>query len=305
MIKEHDFTSVKWFQLLNPTADEIREIIRNFEIDPSVAQDIASPTPKQKIETYSSLIYAVFHIPAYKHTHSESRIQELDLLIGKDYIITVQYDTIDALHKFSKETDVNTFLKKHGENITPGIIFLGIMRELYNSVNDEFLHIGDRLKEIEQNIFQGKEKEMVFELSAISRDLLDLKMTLLPHENNFEDLMLIASKARNNDFLRNIKAIYENGYSKIKEKLVGSIDLVAELRETNNSLLSTKQNEIMKILTIMAFVTLPLSLIADIFGMSTGTAFLSNISRDFLIVIIFMLLVGISMFILFKMKKWL
>ena len=48
MIKEHDFGSTKWFQLLNPTIDEIREIIRNFEIDPSVAQDIASPTPKQK-----------------------------------------------------------------------------------------------------------------------------------------------------------------------------------------------------------------------------------------------------------------
>ncbi|MEK9185922.1 MAG: CorA family divalent cation transporter, partial [Patescibacteria group bacterium] len=79
---------------------------------------------------------------------------------------------------------------------------------------------------------------------------------------------------------------------------------IHELRETNNSLLSTKQNETMKMLTIIAFVTLPASLIASIFNMSTSLPLVGQ-PYDFEIVVTMMIFASACTFLLFKYKKWL
>ena len=84
-----------------------------------------------------------------------------------------------------------------------------------------------------------------------------------------------------------------------------NINSVAELREINNSLVSTKQNEVMKILTIMAFVTFPLSLLASIFGMNTVYLPIVGHSLDFWIIIGIMAGATICFFAFFKHNRWL
>jgi magnesium transporter len=69
-------------------------------------------------------------------------------------------------------------------------------------------------------------------------------------------------------------------------------------------MLSTKQNEIMKIFTILAFVTLPLSLIAAVFGMNTTFIPIVGLPNDFWIIIGIMIITSLAMFAYFKYKKW-
>ncbi len=306
MTQEHTYPNTKWIQLISPTQEELSEIVSAYNIDSEIAQDLASPTPRQSIEAHSNSIYAIFHIPAYKHSHSKGHIQEIDIIIGKDFVITVQFDTIDTLDRLSKEVQVETLLKGELKNsITPGILFLEIMRSLYESINDEIEHLQDTLRTIEDKIFNGQEKEMVFALSKAGRDLLDLKRTIVPHETNLKSLSLIASKAQDIDLFERTRHILEEEYKKVKSFLLHNIDLAVELRETNNSLLFTKQNEVMNTLTILAFVTFPLSLIAGIFGMNTKVLPIVGIDNDFWIITGFMLVATIAMVILFKIKKWL
>jgi magnesium transporter len=78
-----------------------------------------------------------------------------------------------------------------------------------------------------------------------------------------------------------------------------------ELRETNNSLLTTKQNETMKRFTILAFVTLPLTLLATLFSMDTKETPVVGLPHDFWIIIGIMFLAAGAMFVFFKRKKWL
>ena len=80
---------------------------------------------------------------------------------------------------------------------------------------------------------------------------------------------------------------------------------MGDLRTTNDSLLSTKTNEVMKVLTILAFITFPLSLIASIFGMNIDSAPLANNPYGFWIVIGIMIALMISMFLYFRHKRWL
>jgi magnesium transporter len=77
-----------------------------------------------------------------------------------------------------------------------------------------------------------------------------------------------------------------------------------ELRDTNDSLLSTKQNEIMKALTVMAFVTYPLALIAAVFGMNTAHTPLVGHPLDFWLVVAIMITAAAIFFAYFKYKRW-
>jgi magnesium transporter len=96
----------------------------------------------------------------------------------------------------------------------------------------------------------------------------------------------------------------ENLYYKLRKHTTQLWQSLSELRETNNSLLSTKQNEVMKIFTILAFVTFPLSLVASIFGMNTKYIPIVGHQYDFWIVMGMMTFATILMFIYFKYKRW-
>jgi len=98
--------------------------------------------------------------------------------------------------------------------------------------------------------------------------------------------------------------LMENVYYKLRKNTEALSWSLSELRETNNTLLSTKQNEVMKIFTILAFVTFPLSLFASIYGMNTKYIPLVGMKNDFWIVIGMMAFATILMFIYFKYKKW-
>jgi magnesium transporter len=81
-------------------------------------------------------------------------------------------------------------------------------------------------------------------------------------------------------------------------------EYLLEIRRTNDSLLATKQNEIMKNLTIMTFIMLPLTLITGIFGMNTHPTPILEMKNDFWVVIFLMIIVSITTTIFFKWKKW-
>jgi len=82
-------------------------------------------------------------------------------------------------------------------------------------------------------------------------------------------------------------------------------DFLHELRETNNSLLSTKQNETMRVLTIMALLTFPLALFVAIFDINATSNPIIGLPYDFWIIVGAVVSVGIAMFAFFKHKKWL
>ncbi|MEK7166472.1 MAG: CorA family divalent cation transporter, partial [Patescibacteria group bacterium] len=92
---------------------------------------------------------------------------------------------------------------------------------------------------------------------------------------------------------------------KIDNNTESNIESLRELRDTNNSLLTTKQNEITKTLTVMAFIILPLSFISSIYSMNTSFVPLIGQKNDFWIVMGIMAAVGIIIFLVFKGKKWL
>lgn len=304
MLTKHKHKDVTWVDLESPTKEEVHKIMEEYSIHPSAAEELLMPTIKPKVEFYGNSLYIILHFPAFRHTHNHQQNQEVDFIIGKDFIITTRYDTIDPLHKFSKVFETNSILDKSDLGTHAGFVFFFMLKKLYKALEHELEYINDALETIEEDIFTGHEKEMVISLSIVSRDLLNFRQALTLHKEVLESFEEAGTKFFGKDFVHQIRSIISE-YYRINNIIREHTDSLNELRETNNSLVSTKQNEVMKVLTIMAFITFPLSLIASIFGMNTIFLPIVGSANDFWVIMGIMVIFTVSIFIIFKYKKWL
>lgn len=303
MINRYTYKESVWVDITNPTTDEVAQITKEFQIGPSIAHELISPSVKSRVELHKNYLYLILHFPAFKHSHSEDSRQEVDFVIGENFLITARYDTIDAMDKFSKIVEVNTILDRGFPENCTGVIFFGIIQEIYHSLFNELEYIENWLMKIEDNIFSGREKEMVFDLSKVSRTLLNFKKSTDFHKEVLESLDVFGKKIFDEHFSYHARRVLDE-YYKVQNTLKNNMEFVAELRETNNSILSTKENEIMKTLTIMAFTTFPLTLIAAIFSMDTQNNPIIGHRFDFWIVIGIMATATLCFFTFFKHKRW-
>lgn len=303
MLSTYNYKNIKWIDLESPTKEEVRSVMEEYHIHPLVADELLSPTLRPKVESHSNCVYLILHFPVIYNMHGKSESQEIDFIIGKDFLITTHYEVIDPLHEFSKVFETNSLLDKSDIEIHAGYLFFYIAKELYRSLALELDSINRELEDVEEKIFAGGEDKMVKVLSRVTRDLLNVRQAIYPHKDILNSFEVTGTTFFGNDFKYHLRSIVGE-YYKISNILEGHKETVQELRITNDSLLTTKTNNIMKILTIMAFITFPLSLIASIFSMNTQHMPIIGEQNDFWIIIIFMLGATAMMFIYFKYKKW-
>lgn len=307
MINTYKKSDEVWIDLDNGTPKEIHDLMDQYSIHPFVAKELSSVTPRPRIEFHDQYIYCILHFPAWKHTHSKDDVnQEVDFIIGKDVLITARYDTIDSIHKFAKEVEVEEILDKKGDRTYEHShkIFMGLLRSLYGGLFEELAYIEDTTKNITGQIFHGKEREMVVSISEITRTLLDFKRVIDLHHEILETMKHRGQEIFGEHFGLEMESIIVD-YQKLDSSIRSSLEMLRELRDTNNSLLTTKQNEIVKQLTVLGFVILPLNLIAWLFAMRVdGLPFLNN-PNGFYIVLVLMLASASIALVYAKSKHWL
>ncbi len=306
MLKKYSSKNITWIDIEKPTQVEVRDLMRKYKLHPLVAEELLLPTFKPKVDLHTNYIYLILHFPFFKRTKkgSECINREVDFIIGKDFIITVRYESVRPLERFSKIFEVDSILNSGGEDTNhAGYLFFYQALKLYEALLNELDHIEDKQKEMENLIFHGEEKRMVKEISRVSHNLLDFKQATIHHGEVLESLELAGEQLFDKDFVYYLRSINDK-YRKVSHIVKTNQENLKELRETNDSLLTTKQNESMKIFTILAFVTFPLSLIASLFGMNTIKTPIVGIENDFWWILAGMFTATILMFSFFKYKKW-
>ncbi len=303
MIERYESNGIVWINLEAPTKDDVRTVVDEFNISPSLADELLIPSLKPYAQRADKELYLALHFPVMHKAHVTGE-QEVDFIIGHSFVLTNHYEKMPVLEKFKKVFTMNQSLEKNNFNGSPLNIFIAIAKQLYTAVEEQIDEVHDTLEDIERDIFAGKEREMVEALSYAGRNILNLKQSLDPHQDVLRTLSLEVGNFAGSTFRNRLRAI-DDIYYRERKHITRLWQTISELRETNNSLLSTKQNEIMQIFTILAFVTFPLSLFASIFGMNTAHIPIVGRDYDFWIVIGAMAFATFLMFLFFKHKKWL
>jgi len=302
MITRYTQQGATWADLYNPSHEEIREVMEEYGIEPGLMGDLTSPVPRSGAVSAHGVIKVTLDFPVVKLSEREQP-QEIKFLIGKKVLVSVRYGDIAALDRFAKEFEVAATLQKTKKSPNGGHIFVGLMNALYAALAQKLDYMEARLTDIEEEMFDEHEKAMVVEISRVSQRLIMFRQTLMVHES----------------VLAEVKPLFHELFSPVCADAITDLELtfhtlardlatltanIIELRETNNSLLFTKQNEIMQTLTVMASITFPLALLSSIFGMNTVLP-LTGTPDDFWLIIGIMLIAAGLLFLLFRHKRWL
>ncbi len=303
MINRYSLENVVWVDLESPTVEEITEMNAEFSLGPLLSEELLRPTLKPHVDLYPEFAYAVLHFPAMRHTHGVTVAQEIDIIIGKKFIMSIHYEPVTALIDYARSFEATTLMRRVSGKFHSGHVLFEIVERLYEGVENELESVEDNVTAIENAIFSGRERDMVQTISDVSRELLIHKRTLGTHRETLDSLeqagtTIFGESFRN--YLRGMTALHYRIYN----KALSFIDTVNELRNTNDSLLSTRQNEVMTLLTIMAFLTFPLSLLAGVFGMNTVDTPILGSPNDFWIITGAMLMLTVAFLLYFKLKRW-
>ena len=309
MVKKISHQGITWIDVTSPTKDEVQDLAKEHDLHPLLQNELLSPSLRSKVDVYEEYLFLVLHFPRCAICQGEPAeilgdSQEVDFIIGKNVLITTHYEQIAQLDELAEIMEVNPASYRSSGKTHAGHILFAIIRRLYQNQDDALLLLNQKLKEAEGRIFAGEEKTMVKELSNLNRELLDFHWALKNHSDVLASFEVAGREFFGDTFRYYLRAIIGE-YEKIWNALQSNRETGNELRQTNESLLAIKTNEVMKILTIMAFITFPLTVFTSLFGMNTVNNPILGRPNDFWDIVVIMLAAVSLMFIFFRYKKWL
>ena len=304
MIFRHEYKDGLWVDLEKPSEEEIREVAREFSLDARIERELLSPSPVPMVIDGGDHALAVLHFPTHGSEGDETKIQEVDIIASARFIVTVRYEVVAPLHHLTRLFEAQGLVERRNA-ITTDVLLEILFAHLYAAMRDHTNHLTSRLEHIERDMLNGHERATVRSISDVSRAFLHLEASLANQEEPLHHFL----------HARSIRDFFGPSFEERAERILAERAQVmrlvrthravaTEMRETNTALLEVRQNEIMKTLTIITVIVLPLELIAFIFGMHLpGTPFDSD-PRAFLIVIAIMLGAVALMTVFFAKKRW-
>lgn len=297
--------NITWIDIAQPDENKLEELKEKYNLHPVIANQFIPSIKRPKIEEHGDQIFIVLHFPVYNKKTKQIKPVELDFILVQDTLITSHSESIPYLDTFFSDCELQDYHKDRCFK-SPGHLIFSVLDWLIDSCLPMLDHIEEKIDVIENNVFEGREKEMLTEIALVKRDLIDFRRAIKPQRSVLD---ILEKKS---------KRIFSPAVRPMAQEVIGSVirvwnvlenhnELINSIEQTNNSLLSYKLSDIMKFLTAVSFITFPLSIIVGFFGMNIfgGWTIIQEGRLTWLAILSFMILVTATMIIFFKKKKWL
>jgi magnesium transporter len=305
-VAELSADGLTWIHLDPPIDPETVNTLRSrFGWHPLDVEDVLSKRQRPKVDDYvdDGYLFGVLHFPAYDKNIQRLNAGELDFFIGPDYLVTISnVELLPVTRLFSRLQD--------DEQLRDNLFGKGSGRLLYEVLDDLFDYcfpildkIAYKLDSIEDDIEDLRSEEIVTDISKAKQEIISYRKIIKPQR---PALRLLERHIER--FLPEELELYFDDLVDASERIWDLLDnykeVVEALESTNESVISHRQNDVLRILTVFSVVLLPLTLISGIFGMNV--AFPGEATRAaFWIIVGLMVGVIVSMVAFFKYKRWL
>lgn len=297
--KEEEMTWVNINGVHDP--DYIEKICNNFDIHPLIMEDIMNTDQRTKIEDYGDYLFIVLKMLKYDYQEEKIEVEQLSLIQGEDYIISFQEiegDVFDYVRKRLREGR-----GKIRENNADYLMY-----SLIDAVVDNYFLVlekfGEEIDLLQEELLQEDGKESLEEIHDLKSNLITLRRYILPLRAELNTLIRERSIHISKDTAYYIRDIYDHAL-RINEKMDSHRELLNGLMDIYLSLSNNKMNSVMKRLTIIATIFMPLTLITGIYGMNFKYMPELEYQWSYPTVMGIMLVVVVIMLIYFKKKKML
>jgi magnesium transporter len=302
-IERLTWAGLEWLHIEEPSALERAWLSEHFEFHPLDLEDVMSRNQRPKIDEYPEYLFIVLHFPIFDKQVGRLNAGELDLFVGPDYIITLPNQPLKPVEylfercRTSEETREQLFSKGSG------YLLYQIVDQSFDYCFPMLRKIGNKLEQIEEEIFSGRSEEIVRDISNVKQEIINFRKTIRPQRTVLRDL----ERTKQRYMAADLEVYFDDivdASERIWDMLENYKEVVQALEDSNESVISHRVNDILRVLTAFSVVVLPLTFLASLWGMNTGVPGEQSIAAFWVIVGV-MVAVLTSMIAYFRHRGWL
>ncbi len=285
-----------WIDITDITEQEAEQLGTAFELHHLTIEDLRNQGIRIKVEEFPNYLFCVF----YGIEQDESiELVELDFLLGGDYLITNHKKEIKTFNDLKRNDE------KLGNLLKRGCDF--VLHRLLDIEVDNYFpvleNIDDQIEDIEEEVTKNPNPEMLNEILKIKRKIALIKKSTLPQREKIGFLAKNEYKFISKKATPYFRDVYDHAI-RVSDSVDNYREAIGSSFDAYMSAVSNRMNEVMKVLSIIATIALPLTVVSGIYGTNFEVLPGASIKYGFWLMMLVMGLIGGSMMYFFRKRGW-
>ena len=258
---------------------------------------------RPKVDEYPDYLFGVLHFPVYDKAIQRLNAAELDFFVGNGYLVTLPNVELLPVTRLFARCQEDEELRDQFFSKGSGYLLYQVLDDLFDYCFPILDKIGHKLDSVEDDMFEVRAEDVVRDLSNVKQEIISYRKIIKPERST---LRLLERQVER--FLPESLELYFDDIVDAAERIWDLLDnykeVVEALEDTNESVISHRQNDVLRVLTVVTVILLPLTLITGIFGMNVHFPGFET-SEAFWAISGFMLGLGLGLTAFFRLKRWL
>jgi magnesium transporter len=269
LVHELSASGLTWVNVVSPDVETAQVLAERFGWHPLDVEDLVSKRQRPKVDDYEDdgYLFAVLHFPVFDAVVQRLNAAEIDIFIGHDYVVTVPNRELLPVTRLFARCEADERLREHLFARGSGRLLYEILDDLFDYCFPILDKIAHKLDVIEDEMFEGRSYEVVRDLSNVKQEIISYRKIIKPERSTLRVL-----ERRVESFLPEELELYFDDIVDAAERIWDLLDnfkeVVEGLESTNESVISHRQNDVLRLLTVISVVILPLTFITGLFGMN-------------------------------------
>jgi len=301
-VEQLEAAGLRWVHIERPRPADRAWLEERFEFHPLAYEDVYSRNQRPKVDEYDDVLFVVLHFPRYDKAIGRLNAAELDVFVGPDFVVTLPNEPLQPLSYLFDRCEANEELRETIFSKGPGYLLYKLVDDCVDASFPMLAKMGNKLESIEDDIFEGRSSEVVKDISDVKQEIINFRKIVRPQRTALRDL------ERTKRYVPEDLEIYFDDINDANERVWDMLEnfkeVVEGLEGTNESVLSHRVNDVLRVLTAFSVVILPLTLIASIWGMNVKVPGEGN-ATAFYLVLALMGVVLVAMLSYFRRRGFL
>jgi magnesium transporter len=294
---------LRWIHIDDPRLAHREWLEEHYEFHPLDWEDVYSRNQRPKLDVYDDYLFIVLHFPIFEKSSGRLLTAEMDMFVGPDYLITFTETPIAPLLALFERMESREELREQMFSKGSGYLLYKIVDTNTDAAFPMLRKMGNKLDRLEDKILEGRSSEIVKDISNAKQEIINFRRIVRPQRAVLRDLE--RTKQR---YLAEEMEIYFDDISDAAERIWDTLENYKEVAEalesTNESVLSHRLNDSLRVLTAASVILLPLTLIASIYGMNVPVPG-ENEPFAFWVVVGLMAMMLVVLTVIFRRRGWL
>jgi magnesium transporter len=293
-------TVTLWVDLEQPTAEETRILSELFHFHELSIEDAISEIHHPKVESYGDYLYVILHGIDFKAREHLFQTHDIDFFLGSSYLVTVHQGISRSIGQVGDVCSRNARVLREG----PVALMHRIVDTMVDNYRPEVDKLHARLDRLEKEVFQKPDASLGRQILNFKRDVASLRRVVLPQRDVVGRLARREFPAISESLSYRFRDVYDH-LVRLSDEAVFFQDRITSLLEAHLSTVSNQLNGVMKVLTVISTIFMPLTVLASMYGMNVTLPHLpGGDAAQFWWLLGLMLTISGVMLLFFRRRGW-